>query len=133
MTSLCTSQRRRRYVSNESPNDVSVERCQDVSVVRLHNVLLVCCDDVSRRRNNDVPSVRLDNVSKECQMKHSTTSQWYVNKASQWYVSTTSRSYLVATLCLYYGLYYVSNYFDMTSIWKAFRSYLNIKSNTAFF
>ena len=28
--SLCTSQRRRRYVSNETPNDVSVERRQDV-------------------------------------------------------------------------------------------------------
>ena len=68
-------------------------------------------------------------------MKHSTASQWYVNKTSQWYVSatphlvrlqdvscnsqmkhpitslwyvsTTSRSYVVVTPCLYYGLYYV--------------------------
>ena len=89
-TSLCTSQRRRRYVSNETPNDVSVERRQDVSVVRLHDVLLVCCDDVSRGRNDDVLSVRLHYVSDKSQMKHPTTSQWYVTRASQWYVSTTS-------------------------------------------
>ena len=30
-TSLCTSQQRRRYVSNETPNDVSMERHQDIS------------------------------------------------------------------------------------------------------
>ena len=89
-TSLCMSQRRRRYVSNETPNDVSVERRQDVSVVRLHDVLLVCCDDVSRERNDDVPSVRLHDVSNKSQMKHPTTSQWYVTRTSQWYVSTTS-------------------------------------------
>ena len=39
VTSLSTSQRRRRYVSNETPNDVSMELRQDVSVVRLHDVL----------------------------------------------------------------------------------------------
>ena len=89
-TSLCTSQRRRRYVSNETPNDVSVERRQDVSVVRLYDFLLVCCDDVSRVCNDDVPSVRLQDVSKKPQMKHPKTSQRYVTKTSQWYASTTS-------------------------------------------
>ena len=34
-----------RYVSNETPNNVSVERRQDVSAVRLHDVLLECCND----------------------------------------------------------------------------------------
>ena len=53
-TSLCKSQRRRSYVSNETPNDVSVERCQDVSVVCLHDTLLGRRDDFSRRLNNDV-------------------------------------------------------------------------------
>ena len=48
-TSLCTSQRRCRYVSNETPCDVSVERLQDVSVVRLHDILLERRDNVSRR------------------------------------------------------------------------------------
>ena len=81
-TSLCTSQRRRRYVSNETPNDVSVERRQDVSVVRLHDVLLVCRDDVPWGRNDDVPSVRLHDVSNKSQMKHPTTSQWYVSTTS---------------------------------------------------
>ena len=39
VTSLSTSQRRRRYVSNETLNDVSMELRQDVSVVCLHDVL----------------------------------------------------------------------------------------------
>ena len=82
-TSLCTSQQRWRYVSNETPNDVSVVCHQDVSVVRIH----------------DVPLVRLSDVSCNSQMKHPITSLWYV--------STTSQSYVVATPCLYYGLYYV--------------------------
>ena len=63
---------------------------QDISVVRLHDVLLVCHGDVSRERNDDVPSVRLHDVSNKSQMKHPKTSQWYVTKTSQWYVSTTS-------------------------------------------
>ena len=41
-----------------------MERHQDVPVVRLHEVLL--------QRHND--------VSKKSQMKHPTTSQWYVTK-----------------------------------------------------
>ena len=134
-TSLCTSQRGSRYVSNETPNNVSVEHRRDVSVVRLYGFLLVCRDDTSRGRNDDVPSVRLHDVSNKSQMKHPTTSQWYLTKTSQWYVSTTSplvclcdvscnsqmkhpikslryvsitsQSYVVATPCLYYGLYFV--------------------------
>ena len=61
-TSLCTSQRRRRYVSNETPNDVSMERRQDVSVVRLNDVLLERHNDASKRRDNDAPSLRLHDV-----------------------------------------------------------------------
>ena len=44
---LCTSQRCRRCVSNETPNDASVERHQDVSVVRVYDVWLECRDDFS--------------------------------------------------------------------------------------
>ena len=62
-TSLCTSQRRRRYVSNETPNDVSMECRQDVSVVRLYDVLLERHNDVSKGRNSDAPSLRLHDVS----------------------------------------------------------------------
>ena len=54
-TTLCMSQQRRKYISNETLNEVSVERSQDVSVVRLHSVLLKWCDYISRRRYNDVP------------------------------------------------------------------------------
>ena len=61
-TSLCTSQRHRSYVSNETPNDPSMERRQNVSVVRLHDILLERCDDVSRGHNIDFPSVRLLDV-----------------------------------------------------------------------
>ena len=74
--SLCTSQQHRRYTSNETPNNVSVERRQDVSVVRLHNILLVCCGDVSWGCNDDVPSVRLHDVSNRSQIKHPMTSQF---------------------------------------------------------
>ena len=81
-TSLSSSPRRLKQDSNETPNDVSVVRHQDVSVVRLHNVLLVCRDDVSWGRNNDVPSVRLHDVSNKSQMKHPMTSQWYVSTTS---------------------------------------------------
>ena len=63
---------------------------QDVSVVRLHDILLERGDDTSRGRNNDVSSVRLHDVLNKSQMKHPTTSHWYVTKTSQWYVSTTS-------------------------------------------
>ena len=72
--SLYTSQQRRRYVSNETPNDVSVKRHQDVPVVRLHNVLLECCDNVSRGCNDDVPSVGFRNVSPRSHMKQLVTS-----------------------------------------------------------
>ena len=69
-TCLCTSQWRRRYLPNETPNDVSVERRQDASVVRLHD------------------------VSNKSQMKHPMTSQWNVAKTSQWYVFTMSQTSL---------------------------------------
>ena len=90
MTSLCTSQRRHRYVSNETPNDVSVERRQNVSVVRLHCVNLECHDEVSKRRNDEDSSVRLHHLSNKSQMKHPTKSQCTSPRCFQWYVSTTS-------------------------------------------
>ena len=63
------SQPRRRNVSNEIPNGVSVEICQDVSVFLLNSALLVCCDNVSRGRNNDASSVHLEEVSSKSQIK----------------------------------------------------------------
>ena len=83
MTSLCTFQRRHRYVSHETPNKVSVERRQDVSEAPLHDVLLARCDNVLRGRNSDVPLVRLHDTSNNTQMKHPATSQWYVTKTFQ--------------------------------------------------
>ena len=88
--SLCTCQRHHSYVSNETPNDVSMERRQDVSMVRLNDILLERREDVSRGRNNNVSLVRLHNISKKSQMKHPTMFHWYVTKTSQCYVSTTS-------------------------------------------
>ena len=73
-TSLCTSKQRHRYVSNETPNDVLLERHQDVSVLHILDVASVCLLDVSNKS----------------QMKHSMTSQWYVTKTFQWYVSLMS-------------------------------------------
>ena len=60
-----------------------MERQQDVSVVCLHDVLLERRDDVWRGRNNDVQSVRLHHILNKSQMKHPTTSQWYLTKTSQ--------------------------------------------------
>ena len=65
-TSLCTSQWRRRYVSNETPNDFSV--------VRLH--------DVSNKSQMKHPMTSQWYVTK--------TSQWYVFTTSYWYVVMTS-------------------------------------------
>ena len=108
--SLCTSQRSRRYVSNETPKTSQwsvVKTCQwyvfTTSQISLkwntqrHSV--VRHQDVSVVRIHDVPLVRLYDVSCNSQMKHPITSLWYV--------STTSQSYVFATPCLYYGLYYV--------------------------
>ena len=53
-TSLCTSHRCRRYVSNEILNDVLPRRLSGTSVQHL----MECRDDVSRGRHKDVPSVR---------------------------------------------------------------------------
>ena len=72
-----------KHVSNEAPIDVSVVRHQDVSVLRLHDVLLECRDDVSWGRNDDALSVHLHDVSIKSQMKHPMRSQWYVTKTSQ--------------------------------------------------
>ena len=122
-TSLCTSQRRRRYVPNETPNNVSMERHQYVSVVRLLDVLLERCNHISKGCSNDVPSVCLHDVSDETPNNVSVVhhqdasvarihdvrlarlynvpckSQIKHPKTLLWYVSTTSRSYVFATSC----------------------------------
>ena len=61
--SFCLFQPCRSYVSNETLNNVSVERWQDVTVVCLQGVIEEHCDNVSRVRNNDVPLVHLHKVS----------------------------------------------------------------------
>ena len=99
-TSFCKFQRRRRYFSNETPNNVSVEHRLNISMVLLHDILLEYCDDVSKGRNNDVvhhqdvsvvsiyniPLVRLYDVFFKSQIKYSTTSLWYVSTTPQCYV-----------------------------------------------
>ena len=95
-TSLCTSQLRRRYVSNETPNDVSVERRQTVSVVRLH--VTASWQRTWQRLHGtkwqcpiSTSPQRLKQASNETPTwKHPKTSQSYATKASQWYVSMTS-------------------------------------------
>ena len=72
--SLSTFNQRRRCVSNETPNDISIER--------LHGVLLKPRDDISRGGNKDFPSARLNDVSIKFQMKHSTISHWYLTNGS---------------------------------------------------
>ena len=47
-----------------------MQRRQDVSVVRLHDILLERNENASRGPNNYVSSVRLDDISNKSQMKH---------------------------------------------------------------
>ena len=47
-------------------------------MICLHDVLLKRRHDVLRRCNSDVLSVRLHDLSNKFQMKHPTTSQWYL-------------------------------------------------------
>ena len=75
----------------------------NISVVYLHDVLLERRDNVSSGRNNDIPSVRLHDVSNKSQMKHPTTTQWYVSKTSPCYVCTA---------------YHVSITFPVSPKWK---------------
>ena len=72
-TSLCTSQWRRRYVSNETPSDVSV--------VRLY--------DVSNKSQMKHPMTSQWYVTK--------TSQWYVFMTSYWYAVMTSHGDVMTT------------------------------------
>ena len=62
-TFFCPSQRHHKYVSNETPNNASVERRKDVLVVRRQDVIKERCDNVSRVLNNSVSLVRLHDVS----------------------------------------------------------------------
>ena len=95
-----------------------MERRQDVSVVRLPDVLLGCRNDVSKGLNNDIPSARLHDVSNETHNYvflvhyqdvsvvriHHDVPLVRLNEVSQikhpiallWYVSTTFQSYVFA-------------------------------------
>ena len=74
----------------KQPNDISIEHRQDVSVLRLYNVLLDNQKGVWKKRNNDDLSLRLYDVSNMAQLKHPKTSRWNVAKTSQWCISTAS-------------------------------------------
>ena len=52
-----------------------MELRQDVSVVRLYDVLLERHNNVSKGRSNDAQSLHFHDVSNKSQMKHPTTSR----------------------------------------------------------
>ena len=81
-TFIGMSSRRLKLVSNETPNDASMVRHQDVSVVQLHDAAQERCSDVSKVPNH--------NVSSKSRMKHSVKLTWHV--------STTSLNYVAITL-----------------------------------
>ena len=103
-------------VTNETPNDVSIKRCQDVTVVRLHNALLERREErlistsprflkqVSNETPNHVAVVRLHHVSE-----------------------LRCRDVLLMISNLF------SNYFVITSIQQVPASHLTIKSSPNFF
>ena len=128
-----------RGVSNEIPNDVSMERRQDASVVHLHEVTKKLRDNVSRRLKlvsnetpNDVSVVRHQDLSVVClhdvaQERCSDTSEVPNCKVSskfqmkrllrlRWYVSTTSLNYVAMTPYKYVSTTF-SSYIAMNSNW----------------
>ena len=140
------------------PNDVSMERTQAISIVRLHDVLLERRDDVSRGRNRDVQqhvsttsqtSLRWNNqrrlsgtsprrlsgayprrpISTSLQRLLWVPDETPSNVKSMWYVSTTSQSNVSRDLVSRSLLR-----FQVTLSWNpSGRSHLSIKSNTKFF
>ena len=75
----------------ERHNDVSKWRNDDAPSLRLHEVLIETPNDVSAVRIHDVPLARLYDVSGKSKKKHP--------KTLLWYVSTKSRSYVLPTSC----------------------------------
>ena len=100
-----------------------MERRQDVSVVRLHDILLERTDDLLRWRNNDLSSVRLQKVSNETRNNvllllqqdvsvvyipdillvrpYDASCKFQIKRplTSLWYASTKSQSYVVVVPC----------------------------------
>ena len=76
---ICTRQRRHWYVSHETPNDVSLERHQDISVGTSHdfirNVLIM-----SQKYETITPINSLHGTSNQSQMKYPTKSRAYIAK-----------------------------------------------------
>ena len=132
--SLCTSQRSRRYVSNETPKTSQwsvVKTCQwyvfttsywyvvttsQGDVMTTSHQYVSTASQISLKwntqrhsvvRHQDVSVVRIHDVPLVRLYDVSCNSQMKHPITSLWYVSTTSQSYVAATPCLYYGLYYV--------------------------
>lgn len=57
-------------------------------------------ENVSRVRNNKKALVSLHYVLNQFQIKHLTTTLWYVIKMSEWYFSTISHKNIVAAMSL---------------------------------
>ena len=100
MGSLCTSQWRRRYVLNETPNDVSMERRQDVSVVRLYdiwNVITTSQKDVTMAPHQYVSTTSQTILKWNTQRRLDGTSPKRFSVASPWHLTGTSHRRLKRT------------------------------------
>ena len=121
-TSLGMSQRRRRYVSNETPTssrwNVAKTSQWYVSTISYWNVVTMSQEDVAKTSHQYVSSTSLTSLKWNTQRRLSGTSPRRLNGTylvslydisckSQmkhsitplWYVSTTSQSYIAATTC----------------------------------
>ena len=121
-TSLCASQRRCRYISNETSNYVSMERCQDVScyvsTTSYWNFVTTSQEDITtksprrlKQLSNETPNdfslvlhqdasvVRIHNVPLVRPCDVCCKSQMKQPLTSLWYVSTMSQSYVVVPPC----------------------------------
>ena len=133
----------------------SMTSCQDVSVVRLYNILwnvvTTSQEDVTRTSHQYVRQVSNETPNNVSVVSHQKVSAVHIydvllarlyvvscNSQLKYplmllrYISITYQSYDVATHCQQVSTIF-SSYFVMTSIWQVSLPHLSIKSNTNFF
>ena len=76
---ICTRQRRHWYVSHETPNDVSLERHQDISVGTSHGFIRTVLM-MSQKYETITPINSLHDASNQSQMKYPTKLRAYIAK-----------------------------------------------------
>ena len=94
--SLCTFQRHRIHLKLNTQRCFGGKLPRRISSTSPRHIIGISWRCLKRTLQRS-PISTFHNVSSSYQMKHPTTSQWFVIKMSLWYVSTTSYSYVSTT------------------------------------